>query len=473
MKTWLKYLSPTEKLLAFFLVISHLLVYFFILKDAPYFGDENHYSESSSTLLNIFSNSGNPHAQSILLKKLVGDGYFMPFYAACLTPLKYLKLTPENTRLFFMIANIMLSLVLVTQYKKSFGKLFSTFFLLVLVLLPTMLLYNSSIAPEGLVAKLILIAILFFYRFYQSNIDPFGLVIFTLTMVSIVLFRQSTLLLFLAFVVWYFIQKGITKHLLSTIKKLTLLLVPSTFVIATAVLFWSNHVTNKYGPGYLTTTSTDLSFMVLWGEGFEELGDPRYPSVWRRLNKHYLQTSRAQGITFKEAVMIDKNKVWKDLTIRKYLQGIKRNIIAFVAPNNSKIKYVFEKSGLLEKSVWIVGLRMLNAIICFIILLSILVFLMFPKFIQLDHRKLLSFLIFIVPFLMIHTFVARANGRHGMVIWWLLSVIGCIVISNLVNYFKSRKTSNFAVDPMNRSYIFIINFCRIYVGFLFVVLLFF
>ena len=338
-------------------------------------------------------------------------------------------------------------------------------------LLPILLLFNSTIYTEIFVGKFFLFSALLVYGSAVYGVTWKRIISFSIVMTMMVLFRQGAVFLFPCYAIWYILHKGglsdVHKHALSFTK----LALPSILFIGVSIFYWSGAMKVKYGAGYYTTTSTDLSFMVRWGKGFETLGDPQYPSVWRRLNEHYLLQSRQQNITFKEAVMKDKRQVWKDLTWSHYLSGLKSNIIRFFSPRNAKIKYILIKSKRKNIEKYANLLELWNAVIVYFILSLFFLFLIFPKIIKKNHRKLLSLFAFSIPFIMIHLFMARANARHGVIIWWTMIAIASVVLNSILDYWNKKDATSVQLEEMSVQYKTIVGALRVFTTFIVIVLL--
>ena len=430
--SWLNTWTLSEGLLCFAFLLTHVVVYFFILADASFFGDESQYDRMAELMVRLVD--AHPVQRNSIIYHLVGAGYFMPFYSLFIFPLKYIGFSDGTIRGVFLFLNICLSFGIVSLIRRYFGRLASLFLLAFLSIFPTVLLFDSTIFPEAIAGKLVLFVALYFYQFMVEGFNWKNSMKFTLFAVLLVLFRQSSIFIFVGLGLYYLFDRLDMKRPLPSLVELSKFFIPSALIITLAVLWWSSVLTNKFGPGYLTTTSTDLSFMLLWGEGIADLGNPAYPSVWRRLNEHYTIQSRQQQITFKEAVSKDKQKVWKELTFKRYLSGLKKNLINFMSIKGSKIRFIIRNASVPHMNKWIDPLQYWNVILCVLILLSIGLLFLFPGIIPLSRKKLVGLLLFITPFLLIHVFVARANSRHGMILWWTLAAISSVILASLVGH---------------------------------------
>jgi len=441
----LRSLTRMEWMLCGLFFLTHAIAYFFILEEAPFFGDERHYDRNAELLLR-YIDGPSAFRQSISYH-LVGAGYFMPFYSVLIVPFKWLELSDGMIRGVNLFINIGLSLWMVVLIRRMFDRLIANIFLALMAMLPILVLFDLTIFPEATAGKLVLLTLLLFYQFSSTEWSNRRCFYFTICASLLILFRQSAVFIFLPMTLYYLFFNWMPDRGWKSIVRLIKFCLPSTIIVASAIVFWSGMLSDKFGPGYITTTSTDLSFMVLWGEGFDKLGNQAYPSIWRRLHEHYFHKSQREKTTFKEAVSEDKKRVLNNLTWNKYLTGLKRNISTFLSFKGGKIGYIIRRAKGNRYKPMIDRLQYWNWFVCVFCVLTIGLVTVFPSVIQANYQRCLGLILFAMPFLMIHIFVARANSRHGLLLWWTLVFLAAIVSAQFVKYLKNKNNIRKSTDP--------------------------
>jgi hypothetical protein len=355
---------------------------------------------------------------------MVDQGWFLPFYSIALMPFEYFKVPTSVIRFLMLLLNIGLTIILSMRINVQIGPKESIGFLLFCCIYPPFILLNSTLFCEMFVGKLLLILLLLYMQLEDKRNTTSSISLFGILVTLCILVRQNVVFVVIPFLLFSFLKPDFHSSFWQQTRRLSKLFLPAAVVIGLSIFGWSKILNEVYGPGYITTTSTDISFMATWGsKDIRSIGDKRIENTWQRAHMYYQRKRQKENISLKEARAENLEKTLNHLGLKRYCYGVYINLKAFI-PKSNGFTTLFTRNSFLPNEIRISQFFWhINAKFYYPIIGSLIFLLIFPGVIVKEKQKYVGFALLIIPFLFVHIFVATAHARHGLIVYWLFAFL--------------------------------------------------
>lgn len=427
-------------------------------------GDEYFYFGRAKILLTIFWQTFTLDWGSIPANwNLVVDrGWFLPGMSIILMPVRVFTDSVEIARLYILIINLGLGILMLRQAFLLFGKGQARLLIFFMILAPAYGIFSFTFFGETIAGHLAVLLLLHIYGYLSSAANNFRFTIkhmcqAALLLSLIIYIRPNFILLAPVAVLCYFLMFFYTDKFWKATGKTAMGGTLMAIVVIIFLLPWSLSVSKKYGGLFLLTTSYSIQKAYIYGspdlkQQMKEAANTQNLSV--AVHTYYLNKSIKEGKSFAAAVKEDRRKFNSEITVKRYFLQVKHNIRGyFFSENAFLLRFKNITQILPEKRAQLSNyydfLMSLNTMFWYgLLFITLLVFI-----VLINPAKQFSWILFAKLFLIaigIQPFHAVVHGRYypGLIPIMLL-VTSFVINIGLKNILSLRVGANSSPALLN------------------------
>jgi len=448
---FLKANSPTQIILSFAFLgfVFQILLGLYDTRYWPLSGDEWFYFECAKDINRLFSAIiAGDHAQTkVYIDAIVADGWFMPGMPLLLQPTVLLDMDLPQTRLYMILVNFTLTLVIALRLQKLLPAAVAQLWLVIMLLFPAVTFFSPTLWGESMGGKLYLLLLIELYLALErsgTKWNPLLPVVTGFSLGFIIYIRPNFIILSPLLVCGVFYhQLRLQRFAQACVHAVRFGLI-AALTTCIILLPWQLALHQKFGAFFLTTTSLDLNTIIAYTDKSYESQLPGETTQSAFTRTHTLISTdiearaKRSGETYGATLREQRNETLGNLTLARYMDVTRHSLLDFFCKENMFL-YRFEKfpGSLAIKSFLYPVLLKLNTLLWYILLASTLV--LFFRSLRAPIAQWLSTALKLsLALLWVQPFMMLSNGRYYVAFIPLMALL----VSLYAGYYYEQRQSS-------------------------------